>query len=83
MSIENAKRFIGKALQDKHLRDGINSASTSAEVTAFLESQNLSFTYSEFDEAFTNLLTQCQSEEDANMLKEFRMWWDMTVSMTQ
>jgi hypothetical protein len=83
MSIDNARRFIGTALKDKQLRDGVNSASSTEEVTAFLESKNFSFTYSEFDEALSNLLTQCKSEENANMLKEFKMWWDMTLSITQ
>lgn len=83
MSLDNAKKFMSNAMKDKQLRDGVNSASTAEEVDAFLESKNLSFTYSEFDEVYNNLLTQCQSEEDANMLKELRMWWDMTVSMNQ
>lgn len=83
MSVENAKIFIKRALNDKELRDGVNSASTSEEVTAFLESKNIGFTFSELNEAHTSLLTQCQSEDDAQELKEFRMWWDMTVSMLQ
>ena len=83
MSVENAKIFIKKALNDKELRDGVNAASNSEEVAAFLESKNLAFNYSELDEAHSNLLTQCQHEDEANELKEFRMWWDMIVSMTQ
>jgi hypothetical protein len=31
----------------------------------------------EFDEACNHRLTQCQQAEEAEQLREFRMWWDL------
>lgn len=77
MSIGNAKKFIRKAMDDKKIRSRINAAGGSNERAAVLEDLGLGFTYPEFDDAFNNLLTQCQREGDAELLREFRMWWDM------
>ena len=77
MTVENAKRFIRQAMQDKDLRDKLNSAAGPEEIAAILEEQNIPFTYPEFDEGFNNLLTGCQTAEDADRLREFRMWWEM------
>ena len=83
MSIANAKKFVRTAMTDKTVRDAVNSASNFEEVQSTLAERNLEFTYPEFDEAYHNLLTQCQEEEQADQLKEFKMWWDLTMAMTQ
>jgi hypothetical protein len=68
-------------MRDKDLRDRLNASATPADRAAILEHERLVFTYSEFDEAFHNLLTQCQEEEQADQLKEFKMWWDLILAM--
>jgi hypothetical protein len=83
MSIENAKKFISRAMSDKQVRDQMNAASTSGELTTILENHDMAFTYTEFNEAYTTFLTQCQSEEKANEIKELKMWWDLIQSMIQ
>ncbi len=60
-----------------YLRDRLNASAGPEDVLAILESEHLVFTYSEFDDAYHNLLVQCQEEEQAEQLKEFKMWWDL------
>lgn len=81
MSIGEARAFIRRGLQDKDLRDRLNSSAAPADMLAILEREHLVFTYPEFDEAYHNLLTQCQEEEQADLLKEFKMWWDLVRAM--
>ena len=83
MSIGNAKTFIKSAMGDKALRDAINAASSNEELESILKERKIPFSYAEFDEAYHNMLTECQFEEQADQLKEFKMWWDLTMSMTQ
>ena len=83
MSIGSAGKFIQNAMNDKKLRAGINAATSAEGVQLFLKERKLPFIYSEFDEAYHNLLTGCQHAEQADRLKEFKMWWDLTMSMMQ
>jgi len=48
-----------------------------------LAGEGLFFSDHDFDEAFHNLLFQCQYEEQADQLREFRMFWEMTVSLAR
>ncbi len=76
MSIGEAKAFIRRGMRDTDLRNRLNSSAVPADMLAILEREHLVFTYPEFDEAYNNFLTQCQEEEQADQLKEFKMWWD-------
>jgi hypothetical protein len=77
MTIGNALAFIDRGRSDHTLRRRIYGVSNATELQYVLESENLVFTYPEFDEAFHSRLVQCQFEEDAEQLKEFKQWWDM------
>ena len=81
MSIGEAKTFILRGMRDRDLRNRLNASDGPEDVLAILEREQLVFTYSEFDEAYHNLLTQCQEEEQAEQLKEFKMWWDLIRTM--
>ena len=83
MSSGNARTFIKSAMSDKTLRAAVNAASSSDELDIILKHHKIPFTYAEFDDAYHNLLTECQFEEQAEELKEFKMWWDLTMSMVQ
>lgn len=84
MSIGEAKAFIRRGMRDTDLRNRLNSSAVPADMLAILEREHLVFTYPEFDEAYNNFLTQCQEEEQADQLKEFKMWWDLvqTIEVT-
>lgn len=77
MTIGHALTFIEKGRSDSDLRARLNAAQTLADLNGVLESEGLTFSPQEFDEAFHNQLFQCQFEEEANQIKEFRMWWDL------
>lgn len=76
MTVANAQKFIKQGLGDRELRDRLNSASDLSELQKILEDENLGFSPNEFDEAFYNVLTECQSTEAADQVKEFKMWWE-------
>jgi hypothetical protein len=44
-----------------------------------LAEESLTFSPHDFDEAFHHRLTQCQEEEEADQIKEFKMWWDLLL----
>jgi len=77
MTISKAKQFIHSVLTDISLRSAINRTSTINEIDMVLQQNDMHFTPGEFEEAFRNLLTQCQSESQANQLQQIKMWWEM------
>ena len=77
MTIANAKSFIKRGMADPELRKRLNRTSTRTQLNRILTEQSLMFSFSEFNDAYTNTLIQCQFEDDANRLKAFRMWWDL------
>lgn len=81
MSIHNAKKFITVGLEDVQLRNRLNSAATMMELAVITGEYGMSFTPGEFEEAFSNRLVQCQFEEQAVQLKEFKLWWDLLLGI--
>ena len=83
MTIGKAKQFIQRGMQDSDLRARVLASSSGAPMKAILVEEDLIFSDHDFDEAFNNLLTQCQSQDQADQLREFRMWWLMAVALAQ
>ena len=77
MTIGNALTFIERGQNDSSLRGRLNAATSCKERDDILAGENLLFSTHDFDEAFNHRLTQCQEKEEADQLKEFRMWWDL------
>lgn len=77
MTIGHAISFIERGLKEKALRGLLNSASNASELSLVLAGENLTFSPEEFDEAFHGKLTQYQVEEQADQIKEFKLWWDL------
>ena len=77
MTIGNALNFIERGLHDSGLRRQLNAASDVAECQKVLDKEELTFSAHDFDEAFHHRLTQCQEEEEADQLREFKMWWEL------
>ncbi len=77
MTIGNALSFIERGIHDTQLRRRLNGTSGVVECEKVLGEENLVFSAHDFDEAFHHRLTQCQEEEEADRIKEFRMWWDL------
>lgn len=76
MSRQNAIDFIKLARTDKDLRSRFNKAADNAERRAILQEIDLEFNYPEFEDAFNNMLGNCQIEEQADDLRNFKLWYD-------
>ena len=83
MSLDAAQKFIQRAVSDSDLVDQINSAADSTEIQQILFDMNLSFNHEEFEQAYYNVLTWCQTHEQADIVKGIKLWWDcLGYSMT-
>jgi hypothetical protein len=81
MTIGNALAFMNRGLTDTALRERLNGASSLPELRHVLDEERLAFTAHDFDEAFHHRLIQCQEAEEADQLKEFKMWWDLLLGI--
>ena len=77
MTIGNALSFIKRGQTDSALRKRLNAAGSPDELSEILAAEKLNFSEHDFDEAYHHQLTQCQEEEQADQLREFKMWWDL------
>jgi len=75
MTVGNALKFIERGLRDSALRNSLNSAADLSELQSILDDEKLIFSANDFDEAFHYRLILCQEEEEADQIKEFKMWW--------
>ena len=83
MTVHDASVFIERGLYDTPLRARLYSASSKVDLYDVLASEGLVFVDNEFDDAFYALLTQCQTEEKADQLREFKMWWNFLHQMVE
>ncbi len=77
MTIGNALTFIERGLTDSVLRERLNAATGLPELDDVLAEEKLLFSAHDFDEAFHHRLTQCKEMEEAEQIREFKMWWDL------
>lgn len=82
MSINDARRFLKSTAADKELRDKLNRTNSHSEIIKILQDISYDFSVEEMNDAYRNLLISCQSDEQANMLKELKLWWDTLWFMT-
>lgn len=82
MTIGNALNFINRGLHDAVLRKQLNTAPDITACEKILAGEKLMFSANEFEEAFNHRLTQCQEEEEADQIKEFKMWWELLTAGT-
>ena len=75
MTIQNALIFIKQGMNDSRLRLELNTAAGRDEIGRVLEKKALIFSPHEFEQAFSQKLVQCQEIEEADRLRDFRMWW--------
>lgn len=77
MPIADARKFLFEVMQNTALRDALNEANGEAERQAVLAEAGFQFTMQEFEEAWRNELTTCQTEELASQLHEVNQWWQI------
>jgi len=82
MTVSNALQFIDRGLEDSALRKRLNIASSSSEINDILADEKLLFSNDEFIQAFYQQLTECQETENADRLKEFKLWWGLLLQLS-
>ena len=83
MTIGSATQFIKRGLVDQSLRDNLNLATTLAELHDVLGDEGFAFSVLDFENALNGMLVKCQEWEVAEMLKEFKMWWEMLQGIVE
>ena len=83
MTIGNAVAFIKRGMTDSDLRERLYTASSIQARDEILADEDLLFSQQEFDEAYHNRLTLCQQAEEADQLKEFKMWWTILAQFLE
>ncbi len=79
MSLNNAIKFIDEARRNSDLRTKLNTAADNATREEILHELDLVFNYAEFEDAYNSMLANCQFEEQADDLKNFKLWWDFLL----
>jgi len=75
MTIGDAKTFFKELEGDEEFRKALIKAKDAEEQEAILKGKDLSFSSGDFEEAYTGMLSTCQFEEHAEVLKElYNMW---------
>ena len=82
MPISDAKKFLYEVIQNDSLRGQLNRAESRVEIKAILKEVSYEFTYAELDEAYRNILVSCQTEDQAELVKEVKKWWDLLMFVT-
>ena len=72
MSIGNAMKFIKKVDNDASFRKSLYQVQGWDGLSVFLNSEDLTYSAGEFEEAFNHMHTQCQEAEDADRLYNVR-----------
>ncbi len=76
MSLNGAIKFINQTRVDDELRTKLNIAADNNARNAVLKDYELTFNYSEFEDAYNNMLCNCQTDDQASDLQNFKLWWD-------
>ncbi|GAB6906312.1 conserved hypothetical protein [Desulfosarcina cetonica] len=79
MTVANALTFIKRGLSEKTLRSRMNAADSVQAIEDILTEEKIHFTADEFDEAFYQRLRQCQEVDEADQMKEFKLWWNLLI----
>lgn len=77
MTVGNAIAFIKRGMHDRELRGRLSSAESIWSRDQILSNERLQFSQHQFEEAYYNQLTLCREAEEADQLKEFKMWWEL------
>lgn len=82
MTVGDARNFLKQAITDSHLRNQLNDAPTRDAMDTVLEAHSFRFTQAELDEAYHGVLVQCQTGEEAALMREIKSWWDFLIAAT-
>lgn len=84
MTLDAAQKFIQKTVVDANLVCEINQAPNMAEVDQILSRYKMDFSDEEFELAYYNVLSWCQTCEQSEAVKEVKVWWNFLIfTLTQ
>lgn len=77
MSINNALKFVREADANPDFRRKCNKLGTKVAIQEMLEEEELGFDDFDLEEAVNMMLFKCQSEEDADSIKQVQWWYGL------
>ena len=83
MTVGNAIAFIKRGMHDSELRERLSSAASIWSRDEILSNERLQFSQHQFEDAYHSQLTLCQEAEEADQLKEFKMWWELLTHLLE
>lgn len=75
----NAEKFIREIARNHDLRRSFYTLEGTEEIKEALREAGYCFRHHEFEDTINNLKTRCATEEDAVMLDELLIWWQMLL----
>lgn len=79
MTIASAQSFIQRTVNDYELIQRLNTAADSKAFDKILGENGFEFDSDEFYAAFTNVLTWCQTQQQADAVNEVKFWYDCLI----
>ncbi len=79
MPLKDAERFIKDIAVNNTLRKSFYIYSSSAEVYTAIKETGYNFKLYDFEESINHLKSESPTEEQAIMLDEILMWWNMLM----
>lgn len=76
MTVAAAESFIRRAISDHALVQRINASSDKAAINEIFLQLQLNFDPEEFEQGYFKLLTHCRIIEQAEAVREVKLWWD-------
>ncbi|MBI9097591.1 MAG: hypothetical protein JEY91_03890 [Spirochaetaceae bacterium] len=73
----NAEKFIKEIAGNSDFRKSLYLLESSEDKKRYLNEAGYNFAFYEFEESINNMKTKCAEEEDAIMLDELLLWWQM------
>ena len=86
MTIASAESFIRQVISTPALVQRLNAAPDRAAIKEIISELGPGFDTDQFQQAYFNLLTHCQADTQAELIKEVKLWWDyleFTLSSTE
>jgi hypothetical protein len=79
MALIHAEKFIKEIIKNHEMRTGLYRYDTSAEVMKAIHELGFPFKLHDFEESINHLKTESPTEEQAIMLDEILVWWNMLM----
>jgi predicted ribosomally synthesized peptide with nif11-like leader len=79
MAVKNAEKFIREIIGNSDLRKSLYPFEETEEKLKFISESGFDFEIPEFEESINYLKTICADEEEAIMLDELLLWWQIMM----